>query len=105
KIKKGDTVIIIAGKDRGKTGRVIRVFPSQHGISGKILVEGVALRKRHRRPKKAGQKGEVIETSFPIASSNAMIFCKSCKKGIRVAYQTNSNNGKKRICRKCKSEI
>lgn len=104
KIKKNDTVVIISGKDRGKSGKVIRVFPPRAQGSGKIIVEGVALKKRHERPKKSGQKGEIVETSFPIDFSNVMIFCKSCKKGVRVGYKI-SDDGKKRICQKCKNEI
>lgn len=98
-IKKGDTVSIISGKDRGKTGKVLRVFPKE----GMILVDGVAVHKRHERPKKAGQKGEVVGIGTPIDSSNAMIFCKSCKKGVRVSYISGKN--KLRACKKCNKEI
>jgi len=90
KIKKGDTVLIISGKDRGKNGKVIGVFPKLD----KIIVEGVALKKRHERPKKAGQKGEVVVVPSHIHSSNAMLFCKNCSKRSRS-----------RICKKCKNQI
>lgn len=90
KIKKGDMVVIISGKDRGKNGKVIKVFPKLE----KITVEGVFLKKRHERPKKTGQKGEVVVTPSPIHMSNAMLFCKNCNKRSRS-----------RICKKCKNQI
>lgn len=100
KIKKGDSIIIISGKDRGKQSKVLRVFPKTE----KILAEGAALRKKHQRPRKQGQKGEVVTLPTPFHVSNAMLFCKNCGKGSRVGYQILS--GKKvRICKKCKNEI
>ena len=90
KIKKNDIVLIISGKDRGKSGKVIKVFPKLE----KITVEGVFLKKKHERAKKAGQKGEVITIPLPIHMSNAMLFCKNCNKISRS-----------RICKKCKNQI
>jgi large subunit ribosomal protein L24 len=90
KIKKNDIVVIISGKDSGKNGKVIKVFPKLD----KILVDGIAMRKRHERPKKTGQKGQVITMPSPIHMSNAMLFCKHCNKTSRS-----------RICKKCKQEI
>ena len=100
KIKKGDQVSIISGKDRGKTGKVLKVFPAE----GKILVEGIFLKKKRQRPKKSGQKGEVVNMVSPINSSNAMIFCKHCKRGARVGFLM-SGDKKLRVCKKCKNEI
>lgn len=90
KIKKGDIVLIISGKDGGKSGKVIKVFPKLE----KILVDGVALKKHHERSKKAGQKGQIITMSSPIHISNATLFCKNCNKRSRS-----------RICKKCKQKI
>ena len=101
KIKKGDTVEIISGKDRGKQGKVLNVFPKK----GRILVEGVALRKKHQRPKKSGQKGETVTLPTPIHMSNTMLFCKNCNRPVRVGYQILDNDSKARICKKCKNEI
>lgn len=67
KIKKGDTVKILSGDDKGKTAKVLRAFPSQ----GKILVEGVNTVKRHERTRKEGQKGQIVEKSLPIFASKA----------------------------------
>ncbi|KKT57147.1 MAG: 50S ribosomal protein L24 [Parcubacteria group bacterium GW2011_GWC1_45_13] len=100
KIKKGDMVQIISGKDCGKQGKVLRVFPK----SEKILVEGVALRKKHQRPRKQGQKGEVVTLPTPFHTSNAMLFCKNCGKGSRAGYKF-SGDVKTRICKRCKNEI
>lgn len=101
KLKKGDAVVIISGKDKGKNAKVLKVFPD----SEKILVEGVAMRKIHRRPRKAGQKGEVISAATPIHISNAMLYCKHCGKGTRVGYQSLDDGKKVRICKKCKNEL
>lgn len=101
KIKKGDNVQIIAGKDRGKTGKVLKVFPKDE----KILVEGIAMKKKHRRPRKAREKGQVVSLPSPIHISNAMLFCKTCSRGVRVGSQILSDKSKIRVCKKCKNEI
>ncbi|KKS96553.1 MAG: 50S ribosomal protein L24 [Candidatus Giovannonibacteria bacterium GW2011_GWB1_43_13] len=100
KIKKGDNIIIISGKDRGKQGKVLGVFPK----SEKILVDGVALRKKHQRSRKQGQKGEVVTLPTPFHVSNAMLFCKNCGRGARAGYKF-SGDIKTRICKRCKNEI
>lgn len=101
KIKKGDTVKILSGKDRGKTAKVFRVYPKE----GRILVEGVNLKKKHVRPKRQDKKGEVvlIPAAFPV--SKAMLACPSCKKSARVGYKKNSSGKKNRVCKKCGNEF
>ncbi len=100
KIRKGDIVKIISGKDRGKNGKVLKVFPKMD----KILVEGMAIKKHHERPKKAGQKGEIVSLNSPINVSNVTLFCKNCNKGVRTG--TNLQGEQKiRICKKCKNTI
>lgn len=69
KIKKGDNVIIISGKDKGKTGKVTRAFPKE----GSVIVAGANIKKRHRRPRKSGEKGQIVEKSLPLNVSNVMI--------------------------------
>jgi len=101
KIKKGDKVQIISGKDRGKSGKVLRAFPKPE----KIIVEGIALRKKHQRPRKQGQKGEVVSLPSPVHMSNAMIFCSHCGRGVRAGYQVLGDGKKIRICKKCKNEV
>ncbi len=100
KIKKGDKVKIISGKDKTKTGKVIKVFPNR----SRILVEGLNLYKKHVRPKKQGEKGETILTPRPIQSSNAMIICSSCARATKVGYLTEGAI-KSRICKKCGVKI
>lgn len=100
KIHKGDNVIMLAGNDRGRSGKVLRVFPSK----GKILVEGINMRKKHIRPRRADQKGEIVNIPVPVPASRAMLVCPKCGKPTRVGYKL-SDNGKARICKKCEAEI
>lgn len=95
-IKTGDTVKIISGKDRGKTGKVTHVFPKKN----LLVVEGVNIRKKHTRPKKQGQKGQIIQMPMPINMSNAMIICPGCGKSTRVGKKK-----KVRVCKKCNAEL
>ena len=95
-VKKGDEVIVIAGKDKGKTGKVLHAIPSQD----KVVVEGVAIVKRHTKPTQKMPQGGIIEKEAAIHVSNVMPFCSTCKKGVRVAH-TIENGTKTRVCRKC----
>jgi large subunit ribosomal protein L24 len=100
KIRKGDKVRIIAGNDRGKTGTVLGVIPS----CGKIIVEGTHVQKKHTRPQKAGQKGEIIKKPMPFPVSRAMLVCPRCGKPSRMG--TRTKEGKKyRVCKKCHADI
>lgn len=100
KIKKNDTVLIISGKYRGKTGKVLRAFPKKE----KILVEGVNIMKKHQKPRKTGEKGQVVEMLSPIDVSNVKLFCPKCGKAARVGYKITEGR-KYRICKKCGQEI
>jgi large subunit ribosomal protein L24 len=100
KIKTNDKVKIVAGKDRGKEGKVIQVFPS----ANKIVVEGLNVMKKHLRPRKHGEKGQVIELAAPFSAANALVICEKCGKPTRVGYGLDGDK-KKRICRKCKEFI
>ena len=100
KIKKGDTVLIISGKDRGRKGKVLEVFPKENHL----LVEGVNLRKKHQKPKKQGEKGQIVQLPGPISVSNLKLFCPKCGKAARVGYKI-SGKDKVRICKKCKQEV
>ena len=95
-VKKGDEVIVIAGKDKGKTGKVIHVIPSQD----KVVVEGVAIVKRHTKPTQKMPQGGIIEKEAAIHVSNVMPYYRKNKKGVRVAH-TIENGKKIRVCRKC----
>jgi len=100
KIKKGDTVLIISGKDRGRKSKVQKVFPKEK----RILVEGINLRKKHVRPRRMGEKGQVIEMPAPIDISNVKLICPKCEKATKVGYKIVERK-KYRICKKCGQEI
>ncbi|MEW5805199.1 MAG: 50S ribosomal protein L24 [Patescibacteria group bacterium] len=100
KIKKGDLVRAISGKDKGKQGKVIRVIPSKR----KAIVEGLFLVKKIRRPKKAGEKGEIIDLPQPVDLAKLMLVCSSCSKPVRIGYVVEGKN-KSRICKKCQAKI
>lgn len=96
KIKKGDTVLIIKGKDKGKTGKVIKALPKEN----RIIVEGLNLVKKHLKPKRAGEKGKIIEKPAPLHVSKVKLICPLCKKPTKIGY-TFINDIKKRKCKKC----
>ena len=100
KIKKGDTVLIIKGKDKGKKGKVLRAFPKEM----KILAEGVNLIKKHQRPKREGEKGKIVQVSHPIFVSKVKLICPKCSKPTKVGYKIEGG-GKFRFCKKCKNII
>jgi len=100
KIKKGDTVLIISGKDRGRKGKILEVFPKEN----RILVEGINLRKKHQRPRRTGEKGQIVELPAPIDIANVKLICPKCGKATRVGYKI-SGEKKYRICKKCGQEI
>lgn len=100
KIKKGDNVLVTSGKDRGKNAKILKAFPKE----GKILVEGVNLRSRHVRPKKQGEKGQVVKIPTPLDVSNVKLICPKCQKATRLGYKIVGDK-KFRVCKKCKSEV
>ncbi len=100
KIKKGDKVLIIAGKDRGKTGEVMHAFPQD----GQVIVEGLNLMKKHVRPKKQGESGQIVEFPAPMDVSNVKLVCPKCGDAVRTGIK-RSDKDKKRVCKKCKKEF
>jgi large subunit ribosomal protein L24 len=100
KIRREDQVLIMSGKDRGKKGKVLEVFPKE----GRIVVEGVNLRKKHQRPKKSGEKGQIVTLPGPISVSNVKLICSKCGKPTRIGFKSLNKN-KVRICKKCNQEI
>jgi large subunit ribosomal protein L24 len=108
KIKKGDTVKILTGKDKGKTGKVLKVIVSaQAKDKHKAVVEGLNLRYKHIRPRRAGEKGQRIMFPFALNISNLALVCPKCNKTTRVSYKVlekaseTSREKRQRICRKC----
>ncbi len=80
KLKKGDNVIIRAGKDKGRTGKIVRILSG----TNKVVVDGANMMKRHQRPRKTGEKGQIISTGMPIHASNVMIVDPKSGKGTRI---------------------
>jgi large subunit ribosomal protein L24 len=100
RIKKNDNVIVIAGKDRGKTGKVTRAFPR----TGEVIISGVNTHKIHKRPNKTNQKGQILEQSFPINVSNVMILDPKTNKGTRIGYSVSAKD-KVRVAKKSGTTI
>ena len=104
RIKKGDTVQVLSGKDRGKQGRVVNVYPDR----GKVMVEGVHQVKRHEpiRPAqgRGGVTGGIITKELPVDESNLMLVCPACHVPARVSNQLTPE-GKERICKRCGARI
>ncbi|MBI4034123.1 MAG: 50S ribosomal protein L24 [Candidatus Brennerbacteria bacterium] len=100
KVKKGDTVKILAGKNRGESGKVIRVYPKE----GRVTVEGVNVYKKHSRPRRQGEKGEIVSVVRPLMLSNVVLVCSKCGKPTRVGHRFE-NERKVRYCKKCNAEI
>ena len=100
RIKKGDTVKVLSGNDKGKTGEVLEVIPK----SGKVVVKGINIRKKHIKPRKQGEEGGIIPVECAIDSSIVNVVCPKCGKSTRVGYVVE--DGKKfRVCKKCNSKI
>jgi large subunit ribosomal protein L24 len=100
-IKKNDTVKVIAGKDKGKTGKVLRVIPKK----GRAIVEKLNLVKRHLRPSEQARQGGILEKESPIEMSNLMLICSKCTDPTRVGYRVLDDEKKVRFCKKCKEVI
>ena len=100
KIKKGDTVKVLSGNDKGKTGEVLEVIPKTE----KIIVKGVNIRKKHVKPKKQGEEGGIIPVECSIHSSKVNVVCSKCGKPARIGYKIE-NDKKVRICKRCGAKI
>jgi large subunit ribosomal protein L24 len=101
KIRKGDRVKVLTGKDRGKEGSVMRAMPRER----KVIVDGVNVAKKHQAPTRSTQQGGIIDKDMPIPVANVALICPSCGKPTRVGYKFDASGGKIRICRKCEGEI
>jgi len=101
KIRKNDTVIITAGKDRGKSGKVRRALPSED----RVIVEGLNMIKRHSRARKAARQAGIIELEAPLHVSNVMLLCDKCGKPTRVGFRLLADGKRVRICNSCREVI
>jgi large subunit ribosomal protein L24 len=101
KIKKGDRVRVLTGKDRGKDGNVTRVLPDV----GKIIVDGVNVAKKHQRATKSTMQGGIIDKDMPLPVANVALLCPACGKATRVGYKIDGDGTKVRVCKKCGGEM
>jgi large subunit ribosomal protein L24 len=101
RIKKGDTALVIAGKNKGKSGRVLAVLP----IKERVIVEGLNIVKKHMKPSKQYKQGGIIEKEAPIHISNVMLMCPKCNKPTRIGNTVYDDGRKQRTCKKCKEII
>lgn len=101
RIKKGDTVVVISGKDKGKKGRVLRSYPTQC----RVLVEGVNIVTKAQKPNQANPEGGLIKKEMPVHVSNVMYFDAKAGKGVRIGYKMNSNGKKVRVSKATGEEI
>lgn len=100
-IKTNDTVVVLAGRDKGKQGKVMSTDVKE----GKALVEGILVAKRHQKPRKQGQPGGIITKETPIYASKLMRVCPKCNQPTRLAHSINKKGEKVRVCKKCDAEI
>jgi len=100
-IKKGDTVVVRVGKDKGVKGKVLRVFRRE----GRAIVEGANLVKKHMRRRSEQEAGGIIEKPAPLALSNLALYCSNCRRGVRFGVKIMKDNSKVRICKRCQSPL
>ena len=100
KVKKGDTVEVLSGNDKGKTGEVLEVIPK----TSKIVVKGINVRKKHVKPRRQGEEGGIISTECAIHSSKVNVVCPKCGKATRIGFNIE-NDEKIRVCKKCGAKI
>jgi large subunit ribosomal protein L24 len=96
-VKKGDQVIVLSGKDKGKKGKVLTVIPKD----GKVIVEGVNMATKHTKPKKQGQVGGIVHKEVAVNASKVMNICNKCNEPTRIARKILDNGDKARVCKKC----
>ena len=100
-VKKGDTVQIISGDDKGKKGKVLEAMPS----SNRVLVEGINIQTKHTKPRRAGETGGIVKQEAPVSTSKVMVVCKKCNSVTRVAHTTLKDGSKVRVCKKCNESL
>jgi large subunit ribosomal protein L24 len=100
KLRKGDRVRVLGGKDRGKEGEIVRVLPKQ----GRVIVDGVNTAKKHQKAVRATMQAGIIDRDMPLPASNVALLCSSCGP-TRIGYRIDEQGEKVRVCRKCGGEI
>ena len=100
-VKTNDTVVVLSGRDKGKQGKVMSADPK----AGKVIVEGVSVAKRHKKPRKQGEPGGIITMETPVYASKVMRVCPKCDKPTKPAHRVDDDGKKVRVCKKCGAEI
>lgn len=100
-VRKGDTVVVISGKDRGKSGKVLSVSLRER----KVTIEKINIIKRHTKPNQQNRQGGILEREAPIQISNVMIYCATCQKPVWVGSKTMTDRSRVRVCKKCQQLI
>ena len=100
-VKKGDTVVVLSGDDKGVKGEVIATSPEE----GKVIVKAVNMIHKHVKPRKQGETGGIVDAEGAIYASKVALFCSKCNKGVRVHVKTNEDGKKVRVCAKCGQEL
>ncbi len=100
-VKKDDNVYVLSGKDAGKSGKVLKVFP----VTGRVIVEGVNMSVKHEKPRGRYQQGGIIHQESPVSSSNVMVVCSKCKRPSKLGHKLMANGEKVRVCKACGAEI
>ncbi|MBI4342857.1 MAG: 50S ribosomal protein L24 [Candidatus Omnitrophica bacterium] len=101
RIKKGDTVVVLSGKDKGKTGKVLKVWPEE----ARALVERINLVKHFERRSQQNQAGGIVEREGALALSKLALLCPKCRKPSRIGWRLSADGGKQRICRRCQEIV
>ena len=100
-IKKNDKVIVLSGRDKGKTGEVLSADPK----AGKVVVQGVSVATKHQKARKQGQESAIIKVETPIYAGKVMVVCPKCNKPTRVAHKVGADGKKARVCKHCGAEL
>ena len=100
-IKKNDKVIVLSGRDKGKTGEVLSADPK----AGKVVVQGVSVATKHKKARKQGQESAIIKVEAPIYACKVMVVCPKCNKPTRVAHKVGADGKKARVCKHCGAEL
>ena len=100
-VKKGDNVLVIAGKDKGKSGKVLTAIPADNAV----IVSDINIVSKHKKPRSAQDKGGIVKRENKIDSSNVQIICPECGKATRVAHAVDEKGKKFRQCKKCKASV
>ncbi|MEG6586978.1 50S ribosomal protein L24 [Dendrosporobacter sp. 1207_IL3150] len=96
-VKKGDTVLVLSGKDKGKTAKIVEALPKK----GKVVVEGVNTVKRHTKPTQSAPQGGIVVKEAPMHTAKVMLVCPACQKPTRIAKKALANGSMARACKKC----